>query len=159
MMQLLDYDDQLERRFTHLSTLQAFPMPSGKEAALVDFVDELLLSGVCQLPEFFDSVDWLKDRPVDAMRLWVATEGVPSRIKDLVIRAALNAHRAKSRLISMTHFTAAFEQTRRKRLDFEIAQERRSRQKKLVEALELQSLNPFAANDDVIKQLARKMAA
>lgn len=158
-MQLLDHDDQLERRFTHLCALEALPIPSATTTALVEFVDELLRSVIDQLPQCFDLAEWLHERPVDAMRLWVATEGVPSRIKDLVIRAALNAFRAQSRVISMAHFTAAFEQTRRKRLDFEVDQVRRAKQMKLVEALQLQSMNPFAANDDVVKQLARKMAA
>lgn len=158
-MQLLDYDDQLLRRFTHLSTsLAPFKPPAPDTTELVDFVDELMLSCLDVLPQF-DSAEWLKDRPVDAMRLWVATEGVPSRIKDLLIRAALIAHRENARLITMTHFTTAFAQTRQQRLDFEIEQARREQQKNLIQALELKSLNPFAANDTVINQLARKMAA
>ncbi len=154
---IVTHDTQIERRFTHLATLEAFPPPSIESTELVDFVDELLLETV-QLP-WFDSADFLFERPVDAKRLWVCSEGIPSRIKDLLIRAALHAKRRDSRLISMVDFTAAFGQTRQKRVDFEAARARRAERRTLLQALEQQKLNPFAANDDVINALVRKMWA
>jgi len=157
-MAIIDHDSQIERRFTHLATLEAFPMPTSGSSEMVTFVDQLMLEAVEEL-RFFDTAEWLEDRPIDATRLWVATEGVPSRIKDLLIRACLNAKRRDSRVIAMVDFTAAFQDTRKKRMDFEVARARKAKRKTLMQALELQSINPFAANDDVINTLARKMAA
>jgi energy-coupling factor transporter ATP-binding protein EcfA2 len=152
--EIVKHDAQIERRFTHLAKLEAFPPPS-ESKELVEFVDELLLNAV-QLP-WFDSADFFFERPTDAMRLWVCSEGVPSRIKDLVIRACLIAKRRDSRLISMLEFTTAFGQTRQKRVDFEAARVRRAQRQSLLQALQQHPINPFGANDEIINTLVRKM--
>lgn len=155
---LIEDEDQLERRFTHLLTMDPFDVPTSGNTEMVDFVDDLLLDACHNLPHF-SNAEFLKDCTADASRLFAATAGVPSRLKDLVIRAALAAHRRGSSEIAMIDFTSGFEQRHRARLVFEAAKQRREHRRSLLEALDGRVINPFAASNDEIDQLIMKMAA
>jgi len=154
---LIESEPQLERRFTHLYTLEPFNVPSKADLQMVQFADALMSATVTDLG--FRSAEWFSSRPDDAMRLYVATSGVPSTIKDLIIRAALIAHRQGDGDISMVHFAQAFSRAKQARLEMEAARLRRDKRRNLVSALEGRVLNPFAAKSDEIRPLVLMLAA
>lgn len=154
---LIEGDEQLGRRFTHLYTLDPFNSPSTNNTDLVDFVDTLLINLAAR--QFFSDAELLSDRPADAMRVFAATGGVPSRLKDLVIAAALLAHRDQSSTISMKHFTSGFETLHRSRIQMRLSMKNSRRGSQLLRALDEKNLNPFAANEDVIRHLIMQWAA
>lgn len=167
---LVEGEDQLERRFTHVHVLDPFDIPSDSNTGMVDFVDALLLEAATALP-YFDDADFLTtstlkpsdplvaSRKLDATRMFAATLGVPSRLKDLVIRAALLAYRRKSRCITMQDFTDAFEQRNVPRLKYAAGAERRAARQSLLKALDSRVINPFTTGKNEIDQLVMKMAA
>lgn len=157
-LSLVDGEDQLERRFPHLHVLEPFDVPTKTNTEMVDFVDELLHEACSAIPQF-TGAEFLCERPADASRLFAATAGVPSRLKDLLIRAALCAHRRHSSVITMVDFTLGFEQSHRSRLIVAAGEKRRANRKSLLKALDGRVINPFAAGTDEINQLIMKMAA
>lgn len=167
---LVEGEDQLERRFTHVHVLDPFDIPGSKDTGLVDFVDALLLEAATALPYFNDAEflgtsglqpadPMIEMRKLDATRMFAATLGVPSRLKDLVIRAALLAHRRQSRCITMADFTEAFEQRHVPRLKYAAGAERRAARQSLLKALDSKVINPFKTGKVEIDQLVMKMAA
>lgn len=155
---LINGEEQLERRFPYLHVLEPFDIPSPSNTDMVDFIDELLYEACSALPQF-NGAEFLSERPADANRLYAATAGVPSRLKDLVIRAALCAHRRNSSQIALQDFTLGFEQSHRSRLMVAAGEKRRANCKSLLKALDGRVINPFAAGNDEIHQLLMKMAA
>jgi hypothetical protein len=155
---LIDSEPQMERRFTHLHALEPFGVPSKTEKAMTKFADGLLNKAVREFKQF-KSAEMFSTNEDDARRLYAATGGVPSTIKDLVIRATLLAHREKSSAITMKHFTGAFAEIRQTRLKIEAARIRRDKRRSLTSAMEGRVYNPFAASMDDIRQLVDRMAA
>ncbi|MDM4769046.1 TniB family NTP-binding protein [Solimonas sp. SE-A11] len=156
--ELIKGDDQLERRFPHFYSLDPFGIPSAGNTGMVDFVNDLLMDAVNSLPHF-SSAELLVNGGSDAERVYSVTLGVPSRLKDLVIRAALCAHRRESKRIEMCDFTAGFEQRHRALLIHLAGEQRRATRKQFFEALDGRAINPFVASDDEVHQLIMKMAA
>lgn len=155
---LVDTEQQLERRFTHLHCLEPFAEPGKGDAEMVSFVDGILKSALC-LKTYFDGAEFFADTLDDARRLYVGSMGVPSVIKDLVVRATVIAHRSRSRRILKRHFADAFKQNGEVRLAIEAARRRREKRLSLLQAMDGRVLNPFAAPDAEIRTLLTHMAA
>lgn len=164
-LSLIDSDEQLERRFTHVMALEPFGGPESTGSGLTTFIDNLLMTAVQDLG-LFDSAEWfsyrlddpkLKDKQRNLARLYLATGGSPSVTKDLVIRAALNAHARGSRQITFDDFQAAYASHRMAKQELKAALRRREKRQTLVAALEGSLLNPFAANDAQINEFSLKM--
>lgn len=155
---LVDQEPQMERRFTHLLHFSPFQLPNQEESQLVDFADELLDVAVEEFDIFTDA-EKFESNPDDANRLFAATGGVPSAIKDLVIRASLCAFRRRSKTITMDDFAKAFSELRQARLEVEAARLRREKVVNLVKAVEGRVLNPFTAKADVLRPIMVQMAA
>lgn len=154
---LVEDGDQLARRFTHLYNMDPFGVPSSQDTNLIDFVRELI-SNLVDLP-YFDKVEIPAYTSDDAIRLFAATGGIPSRIKDLATAAALAAFRQNSRCITMEHFAQGFEVLHRPRQQMEAGDRLRANRKILLQAIDRRELNPMVANDQVIHQLVMQMAA
>lgn len=154
---LVEDGDQIARRFTRLYNVEPFGIPSEYDTGLVDFVGELI-NNLIDL-HHFDTAELPIGESADASRLFVATGGIPSRIKDLTIAAALAAHREGSRAITMDHFAHGFEKMHQARWKMETSNKLRENRKILLKAIDQRGLNPLAANDDVIHQLIMQMAA
>lgn len=155
---LIDSEQQLERRFTHLFALNPFDPPSADRQEMVHFADTLLKRAVSSLPTVH-SAEWFSHRPDDASRLYLASGGMPSVLKDLVIRAALIAYRAHASEITMTHFASAFVEVRQARLEMEAARIRREKRQTLASAMKGRVLNPFTARWDEVRPLILQVAA
>jgi ABC-type dipeptide/oligopeptide/nickel transport system ATPase component len=114
LLDIINADDQLARRFTNTYYLGPFECPDNDNSLLAAFADELLLHAIDIELSVFDSsyfkdVVYFQDEPDEALRLYAATKGNPSNIKNLVTNACCIAYSEKSREINMTHFTKAFE--------------------------------------------------
>lgn len=145
LLDLIDADPQMARRFSHVFYLKPFDCPEADESDIAAFADDLLMSAVCDLP-YFDNFEEFSKNLQNAKALYVATGGIPSRIKTLVIGAACLAHNHKHRHITMQHFTHAYEadENIREEIRKEHARQRalaRARKK----ALAGKFLNPFSA--------------
>lgn len=155
---LIDQERQMERRFTHLLSLRPFDLPTPKDTSMVVFADALLDTAVQEL-ELFEKAEKFAPAPDDAVRLYAATQGVPSTIKDLAIRAALTAYRRSSTTITMADFAKAFADLRQARLEAEAERLRSLKRLSLARAVEGRVLNPFAANADELRPIIIQMAA
>lgn len=155
---LIDQEPQLERRFTHLLSLNAFDKPSTSEVGMVEFADEMIGSAVLQLGLFKSADRFAKDED-HALRLYVATQGVPSSIKDLIIRAALAAYRRRSTAITMGDFASAFVELRQARLEVKAAQLKQKKRLSFAKAVEGHVVNPFCAKADDLQPIIFQMAA
>lgn len=155
---LVDQEDQMERRFTHLLQLTPFDQPSSSDTQMVEFADQLLDTAVNVLG-LFTGAEKFAPKPDDALRLYAATQGVPGTIKDLVIRAGLCAYRRQSKTITMQDFTDAFVESRQARLEAEAARIRREKRINFAKAIEGRVLNPFTVEIDVIRPIVMQMAA
>lgn len=145
LLDLIDSDPQLSRRFSQVFYLKPFDCPTADESDVAAFTDDLLMSAVCDLP-YFDNFEEFSKNLQNAKALYVATGGTPSRIKKLVIGAACLAHNHEHRTITMKHFTHAYEAAEKVRAEIREAQ---ARQRRLARArnkvVEGKILNPFSA--------------
>jgi energy-coupling factor transporter ATP-binding protein EcfA2 len=157
-LQLIGTERQLERRFTHLLTLDPFGEPVRKGCDLSRFADGLI-EAVIHDVKIFDSAEQFQGSVEEARRLFIATAGVPSAIKDLVIRAALVSHRRGSGVLQMQDFATAYALDKQPRQDAEATRLRSEKQRSLLEVLEGRSLNPFTASNDDLLPIIRQMAA
>lgn len=155
---LIDDEPQLERRFTHLLHLSPFEPPSEKQKGMVEFVDDLLAAAVVEL-NLFTNAELFESDEDNAIRLYAATQGVPSTIKDMVIRAALVAYRRPSKVITMDDFANAFVELRQARLEVKAAQLKQEKRLSLAKAVEGRVVNPFCAKDDELQAIIVQMAA
>ena len=155
---LIDDEPQLERRFTQVLNLRPFELPSESETALVNFVDDLIANAVLELNLFTDA-ELFESNPDNATRLYAATQGVPSTIKDFVIRAALIAHRRESKRIEMDDFARAFTELRQARLEIKAAQLKQEKRLSLAKAVDGRVVNPFCAKADELRPIILQMAA
>ncbi len=157
-MTLIEDDDQLQRRFTRIHVLEPFGVPSKSNTDMVDFVNEML-HAACESDLPFTNAEFLCDRPADAERLFLATGGIPSRLKDLVIRAALCAHRRNSAVITMHDFTVGFEQSFASRRVLKASAKRRETRVSFLKVLDDRGMNPFTEDSEVVHQHVMKLAA
>lgn len=155
---LIEGDDQLERRFTRIHVLEPFDVPTKSNTDMVDFIDEML-HAACEGDLPFRNAEFLCDRPADAERLFLATGGIPSRIKDLVIRAALCAHRRDSDAITMRDFTRGFEQSFESRRMLKASAKRREARVSFLKVLDDRGMNPFTEGSESVHQHVMKLAA
>lgn len=155
---LIRSEPQLARRFTEICRLRPFPRPGGTDeeqggGIIGAFVADLLFAAINETPSF-DDTEWREDCPDMALRMHLASEGIPSTVKDLVVQAALIALKAGDRVIRLGHFAAAYRQTlenlnelneiRRERGDPEVVP---------------QVLNPFAAPVQAVRSKVFEKAA
>lgn len=155
---LIDDEPQLERRFTHLLHLSPFEPPSETQKGMVEFVDDLLAAAVVEL-NLFTNAELFESDEDNAIRLYAATQGVPSTIKDMVIRAALVAYRRPSKVITMDDFANAFVELRQARLEVKAAQLKQEKRLSLAKAVEGRVVNPFCAKADELRPIILQMAA
>ncbi len=155
---LIDQEPQLERRFTHLLHLSPFNPPSDADVRMVNFADELIGNAVLKLG-FFNSADRFTANEDHAARLYAATQGVPSSIKDLIIRAALAAYRGRSSAITMGDFAKAFAELRQARLEVKATQLKQEKRLSFAKAVEGRVVNPFCAKADELRPIILQMAA
>lgn len=155
---LIDDEPQLERRFTHLLHLSPFRAPSESERGMVQFADDLLAAAVLELSLFSDA-ELFESNEDNAIRFYAATQGVPSTIKDLVIRAALAAYRRGSKVITMADFASAFAELRQARLEVKAAQIRQEKRLSFAKAVEGRVVNPFCAKAEELRPIIYQMAA
>lgn len=118
LLYLIQADPQMSRRFANTHYLGPFIVPSKEENQLSIFADELLLKTSEIVLKVYDStyfqeIDYFQDHPDDAFRLYAATEGRPSKVKQLIIDAACIAYKAKVREINMSHFATALDRQER----------------------------------------------
>lgn len=155
---LIEKEDQISRRFTHLHVMAPFQIPSDHDNDLVNFVNDLLIGAVQQLP-YFSSADYLTQGSAHAERMFIASRGVPSRLKDLVKNAALEAYRRNSRTIEWIDFaTVVQELAVSQRMRAEAFERRAKQSRRILEGFDGQYINPFAANDEQIHQFAMRAA-
>ena len=151
ILDIIQSDDQLARRFTNTIYLEPFAAPSKEETAFVSFVDDLLLTA-SDLP-FFDELEYFRDNENDALRLYHASRGVPSNIKALVIDAAIIAHSKQCHTIKMAHFARAYENKNRAALLVKQAAKKRQESKLSKYQNSLDNLsNPFTDKIDKVRQ-------
>ncbi|HHH35408.1 MAG TPA: AAA family ATPase [Gammaproteobacteria bacterium] len=111
LVDLIAADPQLSRRFSREYYLSPLPMPDPSRNDIGRFVDGILLA-ITELP-YFDGAESFSDDLSCAMRMYLATGGLPASLKELVTDAALQAYRAEDRVIAQRHFSSAFEPNRR----------------------------------------------
>lgn len=150
LLDLIDADQQLARRFSHVFYLKPFDCPTENDSDIAAFADDLLMSVAIDLP-YFDDFEEFSRNLQNAKALYVATGGTPSRIKTLAIGASCLAHKNGHRRITMQHFTHAY--TAEENIREEIRKER-ARQRALARArrktLAGKTFNPFtAASNDL----------
>jgi hypothetical protein len=156
---LIDSEPQMSRRFTFVHELKPFPRPEDPKSdkkvppAMVAFADDLMCHALNDTEYFHDGVDFRND-PDAAVRLYVATEGVPSPIKDLIVDAARDAYRRKERVISMANFARAFDT----RLELLKAKNERLRRDGLNEQ-KVPAVNPFRATIESVRTMFYDKAA
>jgi len=155
---LIDQEPQMERRFTHLLHLSPFEPPSPSNIQLAQFADGLLDTAVQELGLFGGAEKFLPSLD-DSLRFYAATQGVPSTIKDLVIRAALCAYRRQSRAISMSDFASAFAQLKQARSEVDAARIRLNKRITFAKAIEGRVVNPFSVSADELRPIIYQMAA
>lgn len=158
IFRLVENHEQLSRRFTHIHTLEPLPPPSDKCTDLVDFVDGLLMNAATELP-YFEDMEYLANSPENARKIYTATTGSPTRIKDLVIAAALAAHREGSKKITMKNFESAYELSRHPYADIHRINQLTLSRSKIRKALEESGINPITAHDTQIDAFISKLAA
>ncbi len=111
---LIDCEPQMLRRFTHVYELKPFSRTEIAKAAshshsgMVVFADDLMYHALTGANYFEDGVDFRGDMDA-AMRLYVATNGVPSPVKELIVDATRDAYRRGERIISLANFARAYE--------------------------------------------------
>ncbi|MDO6386421.1 TniB family NTP-binding protein [Uliginosibacterium sp. 31-12] len=155
---LIDSEPQLERRFPYMVRLNPFDMPSDQETGLAEFADNLL-NAVIEETQLFVSAERFQDNIQEAIRLYTATQGIPSSIKDFVTKAVLMAYRRKSQTVTMRDFASAFRILKQPRLDFAAIQELRGANRSLIDALAGRSVNPFTIPQSELHALALTMTA
>jgi type II secretory pathway predicted ATPase ExeA len=161
LVELIQADEQMARRFSKTCYLKPFPMPTKKEEAtgkdaaeknaheednpgdwLGEFVDTLL-DIACQLP-YFDDYEAFGDNTENANRVYLATAGTPARINSLVIAAVRQAYEAGDRRIGLEHFAKAYQPERIVRAQIsrvmETSEHLANTMSRLVEG---KTLNPF----------------
>lgn len=115
LLDIIKADFQLARRFTNTHYLCPFEEPSEDNTVLVDFADNFLLDASDitfqgDKTPYFTEIEYFTDDPESAKRLFLATEGNPSKIKTLLIKAVCIAYAQHSHHIKATHFEQAFQQ-------------------------------------------------
>ena len=157
LLYLIQADPQMARRFTNTHYLGPFCEPSSTDNNLSVFADELLLkASELQLQvhnsTYFREIDYFQDYNNDAIRLYAATQGSPSNIKQLIINAACTAYLAGSREINMSYFTQALDlQERATQEAKRTADKRRIIQLKKSSGLTEEYINPFTENIDAVR--------
>lgn len=155
---LINSERQLERRFPHFLELRPFAMPSNQDTSFAEFADNLLKL-VVEETDFFIRAESFCENLDDAVRLYVATQGVPSGIKDFVDHASRIAYRRKSGVITMSDFAGAFTVLKMPRLKFAAARARLEECRSLTDAMEGRSLNVFTMAQGELFPIALQMAA
>lgn len=152
---LLLAEDQLSRRFNQIFRLRAFPMPDApkKPSMIGAFVGDLLFSAVNEL-SFFDDAVSFEDQSCNALRIHLATGGVPGPIKDLVINAARHALARGDRIITLNHFALAYESVSRS-----LETQNEVRRENGEPGLPKSVVNPFRAPEQWVLSQAYQKAA
>jgi len=108
---LVRSEPQLARRFTEICRLGPFPRPELTGASTIgSFVADLLLTAIVE-SKHFDETEWSEQDSTMACRMYMATDGLPSTTKDLVVQACLIAVQRGDRVITLAHFAKAYEET------------------------------------------------
>jgi ABC-type dipeptide/oligopeptide/nickel transport system ATPase component len=114
LLDIIKADFQLARRFTNTHYLCPFNEPDESNDVMVKFADNFLLDASeitfdADETNYFTEIDYFCDNPEHAERLFLATEGNPSKIKALIIKAVCTAYDEGSHHIQMAHFEKAFQ--------------------------------------------------
>ncbi|ROH91767.1 hypothetical protein ED208_05110 [Stagnimonas aquatica] len=151
---LLLAEDQMSRRFNQIFRLRAFPMPAAKKPSTIGaFVGDLLFCAVNEL-SFFDDAVSFEDQSYNALRIHLATGGVPGPIKDLVINAARHALVRGDRIITLAHFASAYESVSRS-----LETQNEVRRENGEPGLPTSVINPFTAPEQWVLSQAYQKAA
>ena len=165
LLDVISADEQLARRFTNTFYLSPFTPPGEENDLMINFANELLLQTTeimleVEDSEYFTNIDFFHKHPDRAKRLYTATRGTPSRIKELVINAACIAYMNKSRKIKMGHFAKAFENLEKTSLEAEKAARMLQKLKlRASQNVDADYVNPFVINMDRIEQKLSDLAA
>lgn len=139
-------EPQLRRRFNQIYRLRPFPQPTQKDPGeLPLFADDLLGLALQKLTCFDDVVEF-SGQLDHAERLYFATGGNPSHVKQLIIDAARRAFRRGSRAITLGDFACAYDTfsgLNDARLDTNAAGD--------ASGLVFPDCNPFSAPLDVVR--------
>jgi len=158
LVDLIAADQQLSRRFSREYYLSPLPMPDQTHDDIGQFVDGIL-SAITDLSYFDEAVSFSDDLP-RAMRMYLATGGLPASIKELVTDAALQAFRAGDRVITQHHFSSAFEPNRRVQAEILKFQETRHDLNDLMSRSEPSGMfNPFTLPMCELNSLLRQEVA
>lgn len=149
LVELIEADEQMARRFSKIYYLKPFPVPTQTEEAgessanvLGGFVDTLL-NTACQL-DYFDEYESFGNNPDNAARIYLATAGTPARINSLVIAAARQAYDAGDRRITLGHFAKAYQPEKIVRTEISRVMESNTHLARTMSRLvEGKALNPF----------------
>ena len=151
LLELIEADEQLARRFSTVYYLKPFGVPFETDSdrgnrvyenRLGIFVDALL-ERACELP-YFDEHDTFANNIPNAARVYLATAGTPARISKLVIKAAQVAYESQVRRITIEHFAKAY--TPEKAVRAQISQRMASSEqltRTMSRLVEGKTLNPF----------------
>lgn len=139
-------EPQLRRRFTQIHRLLPFTQPTPEDPGeLAMFADDLLGVALQQFLCFDDVVEFAGELD-HAERLYVATSGNPSHVKQLIIDAARRAFRRGSREITLGDFAYAYDSSSGlidARLDANADGD--------ASGLVLSDFNPFSAPLDIVR--------
>lgn len=165
LLYLIHSDPQMARRFPFTHYLGPFNPPSSTDSGLANFADDLLLkSSEIELQAhdstYFTEIDYFDENPNDALRLYAATQGSPSKVKQLIIDAACIAYQGNKRKIGMTHFAKALEKQERASTEArEAAEKRLELRLKQVGKIQDGFSNPFTEKLELIRRLIDDLAA
>ncbi len=165
LLYLIHSDPQMARRFPITHFLSPFNPPSSTDTGLANFADEILLKASeieLQIHDstYFSEIDYFDENSDDALRLYAATQGSPSKVKQLIIDAARIAYEENKREIRMTHFAKALEQQEQASVEAKKAAEQRLKlRSKHSQITQGDFTNAFIMKLDQIRLLIDDLAA
>ena len=156
LLPLVHGDPQLERRFTVKASLPRFNCPEKDKSEFARFFDSLLNTAAELLGRKDLALRIRHDLPA-ARRLFLATGGVPSAIKELVTDALISALEQGQNHIALGDLGVALKLDREPVLDAKREQAVRRQRFSIMQRLVMNVVNPLSADMDYVDQCLHEL--
>jgi|GEM_PF-6375975 len=153
LVNLIEADPQLSRRFDRTFYLKPFSIPDTRDSDLGNYIDGIL-HAACSLP-YFNAYESFSTSKTNSLRMFLACGGSPDKLKEMVLGAVLQAQESGDRRITLGHFARSYEH----RFQGCLSGSKKWKEQSLTKRIADKNSNPFTLSAADVFSLANLEAA